>query len=366
MFNAWLIWSVVSNTARLSTVLQILIFLPLTLATLSRNAFLILSLLLSLHALIHGSLRLFWSSRALSVMQVPMHPFLLLVSFNLFSSSVHPGLLTAADSWGKILNFFGPLFIALEGLSSLLVAQKLGQEGKKLIETPGREEIYSFGMLILTAVAYVASAWWIVDSYPAAASTPLSSTLLGVALTAFLFLTVIGFVLRRTNIIESSSLAVFIAYNVWLCGFDQDSFTDPASSYYAPSLPLLPNLVPHLQTLLNFVINTLPKPVLIALCYRLAILQGASRILPTIGVDSWEVDYDGDDEWDHRPTSTLTRLLLTYRQFIFVTVYSHLLLLDHSSQIWWRWINIFFTLVIWSIELVVSSEDEVTKEWKID
>jgi len=29
--------------------------------------------------------------------------------------------------------------------------------------------------------------------------------------------------------------------------------------------------------------------------------------------------------------------------------------------------NIFFTLVIWSVELFVGSEDDiVTKEWKID
>jgi hypothetical protein len=41
--------------------------------------------------------------------------------------------------------------------------------------------------------------------------------------------------------------------------------------------------------------------------------------------------------------------------------------LDHSSQIWWRWMNIFFTLVIWSVELLVSSEDDaITKEWKVD
>lgn len=72
------------------------------------------------------------------------------------------------------------------------------------------------------------------------------------------------------------------------------------------SAPLLPNLVPHLQTLLNFVINTLPKPVLIALLYRLTILQCASRILPTIGQDSWESDGDGEDEWDSRPVSSLT------------------------------------------------------------
>jgi hypothetical protein len=29
--------------------------------------------------------------------------------------------------------------------------------------------------------------------------------------------------------------------------------------------------------------------------------------------------------------------------------------------------NIFFTLVIWSVELLVSNEDEtINKEWKID
>ena len=48
----------------------------------------------------------------------------------------------------------------MEGLSSLLVVQKLGQEGKRLV---GRGEVYQFGLLITTAVAYVASAWWIVN-----------------------------------------------------------------------------------------------------------------------------------------------------------------------------------------------------------
>lgn len=43
------------------------------------------------------------------------------------------------------------------------------------------------------------------------------------------------------------------------------------------------------------------------------------------------------------------------------------LVLDHSSQIWWRWMNIFFTLVLWSIELIVSSEDDIVeKEYKVD
>ncbi|KAL0951259.1 hypothetical protein HGRIS_007973 [Hohenbuehelia grisea] len=360
MMNTWLIWTALSNTARLSTVLQILIFLPLTLATLSTSAFLLLSLLLFLHSLAHGTILIFWPADALSILQVPMHPFLLLVCFNLFSSAVPPWLITAAAWWGTALTYCGPLFIAMEGLSSLLVAQKLGQLGKRLI---GEEETYQFALLIATAAAYVLSAWWIVMAYPAAASSPLSSTLLGVALTAFTFLTVIGFSLRRTNIIESASLLLFIAYNVWLCGFDQKSFSDPASSY----APLLPNLMPHLQSLLNFVTNTLPKPVLVALMYRLMVLHLASRILPSIGADSWEADEGVDSGWDDRPTSTLTRVLLTYRQSIFVTVYSHLLLLDHSSQVWWRWMNIFLTLFIWSVELLVSDDEGVAvKDWKVD
>ena len=70
----------------------------------------------------------------------------------------------------------------------------------------------------------------VIQSYPTAADSPLTSTLLGVALTAFVFLTFIGFGLRRTNIIESSGLALFLAYNFWLCGFDSESFTNPSSA----------------------------------------------------------------------------------------------------------------------------------------
>ena len=144
---------------RLSTVLQILIFLPLTLATLSSHAFLILSLLLATHSLIHGSLIHFWGSDALSFLQVPMHPFLLLVCFNAFSSSVNPWLITAADFWGVALTFAGPLFIAMEGLSSLLAVQKLGQHAKHLVS---EKEAYQFPLLIASAFGYVLSAWWIV------------------------------------------------------------------------------------------------------------------------------------------------------------------------------------------------------------
>ncbi|KAF7793344.1 hypothetical protein EIP86_004456 [Pleurotus ostreatoroseus] len=84
---------------------------------------------------------------------------------------------------------------------------------------------------------------------------------------------------------------------------------------------------------MNFMMNTLPKPVLTALLYRLVVLHFASQILPTIGADSWESDGDPSEV---RP-------------------------------VWWRWMNIFFTLVLWAVELIVSNdEDAVTKSWKVE
>lgn len=144
---------------RLSTVLQILIFLPLTLSVLSTDAFLLLSLLLFVHSLIHGTLTLLWGSPALSVLQVPVHSFLLLVCFNAFAQSVHPWLVVAATWWGAVLRWSSPGFIVMEGVSSLLVVQRLGQIGQVLV---GEGETYQFGLLIAAAAAYVTSAWWIV------------------------------------------------------------------------------------------------------------------------------------------------------------------------------------------------------------
>ncbi|KAF8499445.1 hypothetical protein JB92DRAFT_2981410 [Gautieria morchelliformis] len=366
MVNLFL--STAFHSARLGTVLQILIFLPLTLSTISTSAFLILSFLLSVHSVIHGTLILLWGSESLSFLQVPVHPFLLLVCFNLFSSqqAASSWLLTAAEWWGQCLRLLTPIFIGLEGISSLLVAQSWGQKSKDLA---ARGEEWQFTLLVAAAAAYVGSATIIVLAYPAAAISPFSASLLGASVATLIFLTLIGFGVRRTNVIESAGLALFLAYNVWLCGYDgsfpwNTSWNTSAASYYAP---LLSNILPHLQTLISFITHTLPKPLLASLLYRLIILHLASRILPSIGSDAWDNDVGVDGGWDGRPTSRLTRILLTYRQFIFITVYSHLLLLDHSSQVWWRWANIFFTLALWALELLVSSgDDDIGKEWKVE
>jgi hypothetical protein len=42
-----------------------------------------------------------------------------------------------------------------------------------------------------------------------------------------------------------------------------------------------------------------------------------------------------------------------------------LLVLDHPTQVWWRWMSVFFTLLLWGVELSVSEDNDV-KEWKVE
>jgi len=110
-----------------------------------------------------------------------------------------------------------------------------------------------------------------------------------------------------------------------------------SSLAFSAAPPLLGNIkiLPSIQNLINFITNTLPKPVLVALVYRLVILNLAFQILPTIGADSWETEVGVDDSWGDRPTSALAHLLLTYRQSIMIMVYSHLLCASLLSYLAW-------------------------------
>ncbi|KAI3628020.1 hypothetical protein CBS14141_002021 [Malassezia furfur] len=55
--------------------------------------------------------------------------------------------------------------------------------------------------------------------------------------------------------------------------------------------------------------------------------------------------------------SAVLKVLVTYSRFLLIAVYSHLLLLDQNHQIYWRLMTVFFTLGLWSVELLLSNED---------
>lgn len=105
----------------------------------------------------------------------------------------------------------------LEALASLIVIQSAGIASKELALN---SEGYQFGLLIASASAYVAASAWVVLSFADAAASPMTAMLFGCALTSLVWLTGIGFALRRTNVVESSGVALILAYNIWQCTDD--------------------------------------------------------------------------------------------------------------------------------------------------
>jgi len=296
---------------------------------------------------------------------------MLLLSFNLatpVNGQITPWVEMTSWLWGTTLRYSSIIFVVVEGIASLVLVQSWGQEAMRMAD---RGDLVQFGLLVVAAAGYVASATWIYICFSITASSPASAVLLGVAITCLVFLTLIGFMMRRTNVIESAGLALYLSYNLWLCGAGEGAegpgrswgWKEGNLQWTEGYPPLLPHMLPYLNTLLTLLTSTIPKTLLFSLVYRISVLHRASKVLMKITAGPWE-----DDDSEMRPSRRVAYALMIYRQTIFVIVYSHLLLLDHSSQVWWRWINIFFTLALWAIELnLTSAEDQVLgKEWKVE
>lgn len=70
------------------------------------------------------------------------------------------------------------------------------------------------------------------------------------------------------------------------------------------------------------------------------------------------VEHAVQSKFENEPRgSTILKVLVTYSRFLLIAVYSHLLLLDQNHQIYWRLMTVFFTLGLWSVELLLSKED---------
>ena len=141
---------------------QILLYLPLTLSALSPSSFLVLSLFQAVQSFIHCTLKIVLppqSSPFLPFLQLPVQPVLLLLAFNLASSSSASAVYDLAAAWGQILRWWTPAFMAMEGIASIIVAQASGRTGRVLAE---RSENWQFGFLVGAACAYVVSAFWVI------------------------------------------------------------------------------------------------------------------------------------------------------------------------------------------------------------
>ncbi|KAK8844666.1 hypothetical protein IAR55_006515 [Kwoniella newhampshirensis] len=416
-----------SFTQGMATFTQVLLALPMTLDLLGPPSFLLLSLLFTLHHFLYSTLRLCLKNTPLapliSILSF-LSPFIssFLVLLTLFyylnppSAPAPTAILPSPSHWlvnvlpfayAQTLRWISPLFTLLEGISTLLVVQVAGRVGKGWADEEEKEEGVewrSLAGLVVAALVYCAGLAGVIKTFPPSSTSSFPAFLLGSALTAVLFLSLIGFTLRRTNVLETSLVFVYVVYSAWLSSVEGEM--EPRSfgnSWLPTTSPLtIPNTLPSkslrsIPSLLSYALSatfpsfisvsrTLPPHLLLSLIYRVAVLHLAARIVPVIRKASlgWDDGMSGDGEgeaegkpgfWDGRslgqepPNMRITTTFLSYRRAILITVYTHLLLLDGGSQTWWRWINIALFLSVWSLELLLDADADDTESvtrWKVD
>ncbi|WVF66666.1 hypothetical protein IAT40_001407 [Kwoniella sp. CBS 6097] len=423
-----------SFTQGMATFTQVLLALPIALDLLGPPSFLLLSLLFTLHHFLYSTLRLFLKNTPLaplisilSFLSPFISSFLVLLtlfyylnpptpssirSFSIIPSFNHYLVNVLPYAYAQILRWVSPLFTLLEGISTLLVIQVAGRVGKGWADEEERDEGVEWRSLVglvAAALVYCAGLAGVIKAFPLSPESSFPAFLLGSTLTAVLFLSLIGFSLRRTNVLETSLVFVYVVYSAWLSGVEAameprtygtgwlPSPSSPlrkSNSLPSPSLTSISSLLQYAMTSTfpSFISisRTLPPHLLLSLIYRVAVLHLAARIVPVIRKASlgWDDglsdggiaggDGQGQEQpgfWDGRSLGEepanmrITTIVLSYRRAILIAVYTHLLLLDGGSQTWWRWINIALFLSVWSLELLLDAEGEETESvtrWKVD
>nr|KIR48550.1 hypothetical protein I312_02400 [Cryptococcus bacillisporus CA1280] len=410
------ILAVLSFTQGLATFSQVLLGLPAALSLLGPSSFLLLSLLFTLHHLLYSTLRLCLKNTPLAplvsivaVLSPAISAALALLTLYFYLAPPAPGPSLAhclvnilPFAYAQILRWVSPLFTLLEGISTLLVIQVAGRVGKGWADEEDKDdglEWRSVVALVAAALVYCAGLAGIIKTFP---SLPFPAFLLGAALTAVLFLSLIGFSLKRTNVLETSLVFVYVVYSAWLSGVEagmpsggtRSGSTFSGSSWFPSPSPLrkshsLPPVVDRsIHSLLSYALHsavpsfinvseTLPPHLILSLIYRVTVLHLAAKIVPVLRRASmgWDDRDEREGFWDGRtlgdepPNMRITTVFLSYRRAILIAVYTHLLLLDGGSQTWWRWVNIALLLSVWSLELLLDAEgddtDSVTR-WKVD
>lgn len=170
-------------------------------------------------------------------------------------------------------------------------------------------------------------------------SLPFPAFLLGAALTAVLFLSLIGFSLKRTNVLETSLVFVYVVYSAWLSGVEAEmpsTTTVSGSSWFPSPSPLrkshsLPPIVDRsIHSLLSYALHsavpsfinvseTLPPHLILSLIYRVTVLHLAAKIVPVLRRASmgWDDRDEREGFWDGRtlgdePPVNITFLTFSY------------------------------------------------------
>uniref|UniRef100_A0A0K3C831 BY PROTMAP: gi/472583985/gb/EMS21601.1/ ICE2 family protein [Rhodosporidium toruloides NP11] gi/647400374/emb/CDR45769.1/ RHTO0S11e04566g1_1 [Rhodosporidium toruloides] n=1 Tax=Rhodotorula toruloides TaxID=5286 RepID=A0A0K3C831_RHOTO len=426
--------------AHIASFAQCILYLPLTLDIAGKESMLALSLLLTLsfglsatlHLIVRNT-RLRLLSTSFAWLQPLLIPCLLLLTLNLYSSSALPppslkdkilhsaataqqlpttpssnfyaslvSLARAAPSyWERFLRTSSPVFVILEGLCTLLCIQAVSRFTIARIEGSRSPDLLKMLVLVISAVLYVGSAYFLWESYGAVPDR-ISATLIGVAVTTIVFLSGISFGLQKGNVIETSLMLAYAVFQIFHLSSRPQMYTGGLLKHVlkAPGTnghPPLPPVVLQSRTFgagVEFVMaasSALPFSVLVTLFYRVAVLYLATRIVLALKrqTGGYEDNRKLSEEEPARPLRSLTMrrrtdcaatapqaarvmtIVLAYARSLLVAVYTHLLLLSESNdQVFWRWCNVFLVQILWAIEIRLGAhmDEDATVEarWKTE
>ncbi|KAG5438970.1 hypothetical protein PCANB_002300 [Pneumocystis canis] len=304
--------------------------------------------------------------------------------------------------WLGLLTRSTPIFTLLEGFTSLLVIQALGQFVKWLVNNCSD----SWMILLLSTSGGILSGsfYFLYRIYTTLIVTVQNATLIGILLTCAVFISTYGIHTGRGNVVEGSLLFAYLIYSVYMICSDPQSSGDmlkerninrDESVLPFPSIIMesyativssiafrIPKVLWRMASFLRAIASTITPSIITSLVYRLSVLYAATRIVPAIRNVSRGVEHIPSLD-DDEPTSRIMSILISFSPCILIAVYTHLLLQhfslhDHDALILgiqigsiliWRWLTAFVMVGLYAIEISLGDEttgDILTSNWKTD
>ena len=248
---------------------------------------------------------------------------------------------------------------------------------------------------------------WRITRFPEIGNV--DATLIGITITAAVFLSAWGIGSGKGNPVESSLLFAYVVLCVYQIFTDyQPSYpSEPATapSQAADFPPFPPIIMASYTTLMqavsvlpsaihaafNFIfaaLSTITPSVIISLAYRLAVFYASTRIIPAIRESGARALSQEASLEDSDGAGQILGLLSWFSPSILITVYTSLLMQHFAStngegvngDWWksqggdvggnlWRWINVTATMAMYALELYLAKEDlddGLTTHWKAD
>ncbi|POW03269.1 hypothetical protein PSTT_11227 [Puccinia striiformis] len=369
----------ITRAGRTASFLQILLYLPLALDIAGKECFLALSASLALYYsalstlyLIFRNTRFAFVSKVFGLLQNLVIPTFLLIWLNIYStdeSKIGNPILgnnlvgPILSFWEVFLTWSTPVFVLLEGIGLC----RVGLLPIRLIRLRGSRK----------SVGYVDRCQY--DE---------CRLLSGIAISN-----------RKGNVVETSLMMAYLSYNIYWLSSEKLDPVSFFSSFKSEAVPPLPPMilrsschgyhrirVYNLRSRARFLLacsSALPLPVFINLLYRVVALYGASRIVVAIKRANSGFAYARRLS-DEEPMVRIMTVIVSYSRFVLVNigVYASLVTNNEGHQVFWRWyfqvlisccpdlsilkltyldsgyrINVFVTLGLWGVELMIGKEE---------